>query len=149
MVSGVQPSQSVQSSQPHQQQVAQQSGHQRFRPHGRQFKKKSGSSYSVSGISSSGSSSKVEYCGQCGGKHHSAQRVGVQGSCNVCGQYGNFARVCPLAGYQHPAAPPHGQGGSSRGRSFPVQQQRMGSRSLGHFSSLVLRGLDTLPSLSF
>ncbi|KZV39311.1 hypothetical protein F511_22968 [Dorcoceras hygrometricum] len=51
----------VQSSQPPQQQVAQQSGHQRFRPRGRQFKKKSGSSSSGSGSSSSGSSSKVEF----------------------------------------------------------------------------------------
>ncbi|KZV38616.1 hypothetical protein F511_01168, partial [Dorcoceras hygrometricum] len=42
VVPGVQTSQSVQSSQPPQQQVAQQPGHQRFRPLGRQFKKKSG-----------------------------------------------------------------------------------------------------------
>ncbi|KZV57418.1 hypothetical protein F511_04855 [Dorcoceras hygrometricum] len=48
MVPVVQPSQSVQSSQPPQQQVAQQPGHQRFRPRGRLFKKKSGSSSSGS-----------------------------------------------------------------------------------------------------
>ncbi|KZV52059.1 hypothetical protein F511_19403 [Dorcoceras hygrometricum] len=75
------------------------------RPRGRQFKKKSGSSSSGSGSSSSGSSSKVEYCGQCGGKHPTTQCVGVQGSYNVCGQYGHFAMVCPLSGSQHTAAP--------------------------------------------
>ncbi|KZV41628.1 hypothetical protein F511_21930 [Dorcoceras hygrometricum] len=75
VVPRVKPSQSVQSSQPPQQQVAQKPGHQRFRPRGRQFKKKSGSSSSGLGSSSSGSSSKVEYCGQCGGKHHTAQWV--------------------------------------------------------------------------
>ncbi|KZV34071.1 hypothetical protein F511_25166 [Dorcoceras hygrometricum] len=126
VVPGMQPSPSVQSSQPPQQQVAQQPEHQRFRPPGRQFKKKSGSSSSGSGSSSSGSSSKVEYCGQCGGKHPTAQCVGVQGSCNVCGQYGHFARVCPLSGSQHTAAPLQGRGGSSRGRSFLAQQQRLG-----------------------
>ncbi|KZV23036.1 hypothetical protein F511_16560 [Dorcoceras hygrometricum] len=113
------------SSQPPQQQVAQQSGHHRFRPRGRQFKKKSGSSCSGSGSSSS-SSSKVEFCGQCGRKHLTTQCVGVQGSCNNCGQYEHFARVS-LDGSQHTAAPPQGRsGGSGRGRSFPIQQQRLG-----------------------
>ncbi|KZV26585.1 hypothetical protein F511_07550 [Dorcoceras hygrometricum] len=56
-----------------------------------EFKKKSGSSSSCSGSSSSGGT-KVEYCGQCGGRHPTAQCVGVQ-SCNVCGQYGHFARL--------------------------------------------------------
>ncbi|KZV25265.1 hypothetical protein F511_39055 [Dorcoceras hygrometricum] len=88
--------------------------------------KKSGSSSSGSGSYSSGSSSKVDFCGQCGGRHPTAQRVGGQGSCNVCGQYGHFARVCPLAGSQHTATPPQGRGGSSRGRSFPAPQQRLG-----------------------
>ncbi|KZV46281.1 hypothetical protein F511_19606 [Dorcoceras hygrometricum] len=60
-----------------QQQAAQQSGHQRFRPRGHKFKKKSGSSSSGSGSSSS-SSPKVEFCGQCGGKHPTAQCVGVR-----------------------------------------------------------------------
>ncbi|KZV54394.1 hypothetical protein F511_26111 [Dorcoceras hygrometricum] len=55
MVPGVQHSQSSQSSQPPQQQTAQQSGRHRFRPRGHQFKKKSGSSSSGSGSSSSSS----------------------------------------------------------------------------------------------
>ncbi|KZV23024.1 hypothetical protein F511_15883 [Dorcoceras hygrometricum] len=120
MVPGVQPSQSSQPSQPPQQQAAQQSGRHRFRPRGHQFKKKSGSSSSGSGSSRSGSS-RAEFCGQCGGNHPTAQCVGVQGACNNCGQYGHFARVCPLAGSQHAAAPPQGRfDGSSRGRSFPA-----------------------------
>ncbi|KZV40371.1 DNA/RNA polymerase superfamily protein [Dorcoceras hygrometricum] len=94
-----QEAQSSQSSQsahnPQQQdQMAQQSGRQRFRPRGQQFKKKSGSGSSGSGsLSSSGS--RIEFCGFCGGKHPYTQCVGVQGSCNLCGQYGHFARVCP------------------------------------------------------
>ncbi|KZV20556.1 mucin-2-like [Dorcoceras hygrometricum] len=89
----------LQSSQPpqQQQQVAQQLGLQRFRPRGKQFKKKSGSSSSGSGSSSS-RGTKVEYCGQCGGRHPTAQCIGVQGSCNVYGQYGHFSRVRPLSG---------------------------------------------------
>ncbi|KZV58060.1 hypothetical protein F511_42595 [Dorcoceras hygrometricum] len=65
LVQRAQPFQSVQSSQPPQQkqQVSQQFGHQRFRPRGKQFKKKYGSSSSGSGSSSSGGT-KVEYCGQ-------------------------------------------------------------------------------------
>ncbi|KZV27088.1 hypothetical protein F511_14108 [Dorcoceras hygrometricum] len=97
---GAQSSQSSQSAhfpQQQQQQVAQQSGRQRFRPCGQQFNKKSGSGSSGSGSSSS-SGSRVEFCGFCGGKHSSTQCVGVQGSCNLCGQYGHFARVCPSAG---------------------------------------------------
>ncbi|KZV55789.1 hypothetical protein F511_12272 [Dorcoceras hygrometricum] len=118
MVQGAQPAQSSQSSQPSpQQQLAQQSGCQRFRPRGHQFKNKGGSGSSGSGSSSS-SGSKVEYCGFCGGKHPSTQCVGVQGSENVCGQYGHFARVCPLAGSHQVAAPPQGRGRSSRGCGF-------------------------------
>ncbi|KZV39386.1 hypothetical protein F511_43193 [Dorcoceras hygrometricum] len=72
---------------------------------------------------SSSSSPMAEFCGQCGGKHPTTQCVGVQGACNNCGQYGHFARVCPLAGSQHAAAPPQGRsGGSSRDRSFPALQ---------------------------
>ncbi|KZV19159.1 hypothetical protein F511_39496 [Dorcoceras hygrometricum] len=102
-IQGAQSSYSSQSAyQPQQQQqqpqVAQQSGRQRFRPRGQQFKKKSGSGSSGSGSSSS-SGSRVEFCGFCGGKHPSTQCVGVQGSCNLCGQYGHFARVLyPVVG---------------------------------------------------
>ncbi|KZT76239.1 hypothetical protein F511_46736 [Dorcoceras hygrometricum] len=93
-IKGAQSSQSSQSAhQPQQQQHQQQSGRQRFRPRGQQFKKKSGSGSSGSGSSSS-SSSQIEFCGFCSGKHPSTQCVGVQGSCNLCGQYGHFARVC-------------------------------------------------------
>ncbi|KZV30642.1 hypothetical protein F511_11159 [Dorcoceras hygrometricum] len=100
-IRGAQSSQSSQSAyQPQQQQqpqVSQQSGRQRFRPRGQQFKKKSGSGSSGSGSSSS-SGSWAEFCGFCGGKHLSMQCVGVQGSSNLCGQYGHFARVCSSAG---------------------------------------------------
>ncbi|KZV43945.1 hypothetical protein F511_11919 [Dorcoceras hygrometricum] len=98
---GAQSSQSSQSAHyPQQQQeMAQQSGRQRFRPRGQQFKKKSGSGSFGSGSSSS-SGSRTEFCGFCGGKHSSTQCVGVQGSCNLCGQYGHFVRVCPSAGSQ-------------------------------------------------
>ncbi|KZV44755.1 hypothetical protein F511_36549 [Dorcoceras hygrometricum] len=106
-IQGARSSQSSQSAyQPQQQQqpqVAQHSGRQRFRPRGQQFKKKSGSGSSGSGSSSS-SGSRTEFCGFCGGKHPSTQCVGVQGSCNLCGQYGHFARVCPSAGSQQTAA---------------------------------------------
>ncbi|KZV29265.1 hypothetical protein F511_27346 [Dorcoceras hygrometricum] len=90
------------------------------------FKKKSGSGSSGSGNSSS-SGSRTEFCGFCGGKHPSTQCVGVQGSCNLCGQYGHFARVCPSAGSQQTAAQPQGRGGQSRGRSQQqFQQPRFG-----------------------
>ncbi|KZV19347.1 hypothetical protein F511_23121 [Dorcoceras hygrometricum] len=66
------------------------SGRQRFRPSGQQFKKKSGSG--SSGLGSSISSGyRAEFCGFCDGKNPSTQCVGVQGSCNLCGQYGHFA----------------------------------------------------------
>ncbi|KZV49605.1 hypothetical protein F511_26819 [Dorcoceras hygrometricum] len=85
---GAQSSQGSQSGyQPQQQQVAQQSGRQ----------------------SSSSSGSRTEFCGFCGGKHPSTQCVGVQGSYNLCGQYGHFARVCPSAGSQQTAAQPQGR----------------------------------------
>ncbi|KZV26495.1 hypothetical protein F511_19792 [Dorcoceras hygrometricum] len=106
--------------QPQQPQVAQQSDRQRFRPHGQQFKKKSGSGSSGSGSSSS-SGSRVEFCGFCGGKHSSTQCVGVQGSCNLCGQYVHFSRVCPSAGSQQIAAQPQVRGGQSRGCSPQFQ----------------------------
>ncbi|KZV47823.1 hypothetical protein F511_34193 [Dorcoceras hygrometricum] len=126
-VPGAQPPQFPQSSQQQPQQSAQQSGCHRFRPCGHQFKKKQGSSSSGSGSSSSSSSPRATFCGQCGSRHPSTQCTGVQGACNLCGQYGHFARICPLAGSQHTAAPPQGRsGGSSRGHSFPVPQPRVG-----------------------
>ncbi|KZV46962.1 hypothetical protein F511_23564 [Dorcoceras hygrometricum] len=89
------------------------------------IQKKSGSGSSGSGSSSS-SGSQVEFCGFCGGKHTSMQCVGVQGSCNLCGHYGHFARVCPSAGSQQTVAQPQGRGGQSRGRSQQFQQPRFG-----------------------
>ncbi|KZV38228.1 hypothetical protein F511_37215 [Dorcoceras hygrometricum] len=85
----------------------------RARSRGHQFKAKQGSNSSGSGSSSSSSSPRAIFCGQCGGKHPSTQCVGVQGACNNCGQYGHFARVCPLAGSQHTAAPPQSRSATS------------------------------------
>ncbi|KZV37433.1 hypothetical protein F511_12451 [Dorcoceras hygrometricum] len=139
-VQGAQPPQFSQSSQ-QPQQSAQQSGRHRFRPRGHQCKKKQGSSSSGSGSSSSSSSPRATFCGQCGGKHPSTQRVGVQGVCNLCGKYGHFARVCPLTGSQQTAAPPQGRScGSSRGHSFPIQQQRMGETQHRPFQQPVSQG---------
>ncbi|XP_075512741.1 uncharacterized protein LOC142548318 [Primulina tabacum] len=73
-----------------------QSGSAYLRPRGNQFKKYS---YSSSSSGSSGNHGGYRYSGpysdHCGGKHSSNQCVGVQGVCNVCGQAGNFASVCP------------------------------------------------------
>ncbi|KZV16171.1 hypothetical protein F511_29534 [Dorcoceras hygrometricum] len=86
---------------------------------------------------SSSSGSRVEFCGFCGGKHSSTQCVGVQGSCNLCGQYGHFARVCPSAGAQQTAAQPQGCGGQSRGRSQQFQQPRFDLTSTTPFYSIL------------
>ncbi|KZV17474.1 hypothetical protein F511_12580 [Dorcoceras hygrometricum] len=135
-VEGAQSSQSAHQpqQQQHEQQVAQQSGRQRFRPRGHLFKKKSGSGSSGSGSSSS-SGSRAEFCGFYGEKYPSTQCVVVQGSCNLCGQYGNFARVCPSAGSQQTTAQPQGRG------------RQLGVVPLS-FSSLVHHGLDSRLSLS-
>ncbi|KZV31268.1 hypothetical protein F511_13062, partial [Dorcoceras hygrometricum] len=69
----------------------------RFKPRGKQFKKKAHSSSSGSVISG-GSSSGSMFCGQCGGKHETSQCRGVRGLCHLCGQPGHFARACPLMG---------------------------------------------------
>ncbi|KZV35283.1 hypothetical protein F511_21299 [Dorcoceras hygrometricum] len=148
-VPGAQPPQFQQSSQQQPQQSAQQSGRHRFRPRGHQFKKKQGSSSFGSGSSSSSSSPRATFCGQCGGRHPSTLCTRVQGSCNICGQYGHFARVCPLAGSQHTAAPPQGRaGGSSRGRPFLVPQSRMGETQHRPFQQPGPSRFDCLSSLS-
>ncbi|KZV58048.1 hypothetical protein F511_38553 [Dorcoceras hygrometricum] len=119
-------------------------------PRGQQFKKKQGSSSSGSCSSSSSSSPRAIFCGQCGGRHPSAQCTGVQGACNNCGKYGHFARVCPLAGSQQAAAPPQGRAcGSSRGRSFLLRSRGWERLNIGRFNSLFLRGLDSLPNPKF
>ncbi|KZV22199.1 hypothetical protein F511_23493 [Dorcoceras hygrometricum] len=145
---GAQSSQSSQSAHfpQQQQQMAQQSGRQRFRPRGQQFKKNSSSRSSGSG-SWSISGSRTEFCGFCSGNHPSTQCVGVQGSCNLCGQYGHFARVCPSAGSQQTAAQPQGRGGQLAvlsSFSSPVLVRLL----LGRSSSLAHRVLGSRLSLS-
>ncbi|KZV55989.1 hypothetical protein F511_12047 [Dorcoceras hygrometricum] len=142
---GAQSSKSSQSA--HFPQQQQQFGRQRFRPHGQQFKKKSGSGSSGSGSSSS-SGSRVEFCGFCDGKHPSTQCVGVQGSCNLCGQYGNFARVCPSAGSQQTAAQPQGLGVSLGAIRSSFSSPVLVRLRLGRFKSLALRALGSRLSLS-
>ncbi|KZV19844.1 hypothetical protein F511_22856 [Dorcoceras hygrometricum] len=83
--------------------------------------------------SSSSSTSRAEFCGFCDGKHPSTQCVGVQGSCNLCGHYGHFARVRPSAGSQQTVAQPQGRGGQSRGRSPQFQQPRLGETQFRPF----------------
>ncbi|KZV40360.1 hypothetical protein F511_01682 [Dorcoceras hygrometricum] len=61
-------------------QTSQQSNHQRFKPQGIQFKRRSNSSSSGS-VSSGGSGSGRVKCGQCGGRHMTSQCHGVQGPC--------------------------------------------------------------------
>ncbi|KZV15832.1 hypothetical protein F511_07779 [Dorcoceras hygrometricum] len=74
-------------------QTSQQSNLQRFKPLGKQFKRRSNSSYSGS-ISSGDSVSGGVTCGQCGGRHMTTQCCGVQGLCHNCGQPRHFSRVC-------------------------------------------------------
>ncbi|KZV16509.1 hypothetical protein F511_26785 [Dorcoceras hygrometricum] len=79
-------------------QVPQQSNCHRFKPRGKQFKKRSNSSSSGSfGSGGSGSGGGVT-CGQCGGRHMTSQCRGVQGLCHNCEQPGHFAGVCPTGG---------------------------------------------------
>ncbi|KZV27946.1 DNA/RNA polymerase superfamily protein [Dorcoceras hygrometricum] len=69
-------------------QGSQQSNCQRYRPRGKQFKKRSNSSSSAS-VSSGGSGSGGGVtCGQCEGR--------CARYCHKCGQPGHFRRVCPL-----------------------------------------------------
>ncbi|XP_073041877.1 uncharacterized protein [Primulina eburnea] len=90
----------------------QQPKQQSFKAKGKQFKKQTRSSSSSSGSqrgSSVGSPGGV-FCDRCGGKHFSTQCTGVQGSCNICGQVGHYARVCPNAARQQFQQPQFGQG---------------------------------------
>ncbi|KZV33020.1 hypothetical protein F511_03286 [Dorcoceras hygrometricum] len=73
----------------------------KFRPKGKFFKKKgqsSSSSSSSEAQSGTGGQYPIIFCERCGGRHPTAECVGVQGFCNRCGQQGHFARVCPSRG---------------------------------------------------
>ncbi|XP_073314721.1 uncharacterized protein [Primulina huaijiensis] len=89
----------------------QQPKQQHFRAKGKQFKKQSRSSSSCSGSQRGGSvgSPGGVVCDRCGGKHISTQCTGVHGSCNICGQVGHYARVCPNAARQQFQQPQFGQ----------------------------------------
>ncbi|XP_073304577.1 uncharacterized protein [Primulina huaijiensis] len=90
----------------------QQPKQQHFKAKGKQFKKQSRSSSSSSGSQRGGSvgSPGGVFCDRCGGKHISTQCTGVHGSCNICGQVGHYARVCPNAARQQFQQPQFGQG---------------------------------------
>ncbi|XP_073279497.1 uncharacterized protein [Primulina huaijiensis] len=85
---------------------------QNFKAKGKQFKKQSRSSSSSSGSQRGGSvgSPVGVFCDRCGGKHISTQCTGVHGSCDICGQVGHYARVCPNAARQQFQQPQFGQG---------------------------------------
>ncbi|XP_075516009.1 uncharacterized protein LOC142550845 isoform X1 [Primulina tabacum] len=90
----------------------QQPKQQNFNAKGKQFKKQTRSSSSSSGSqrgSSVGSPGGV-FFDRCGGKHFSTQCTGVHGSCNIYGQVGHYARVCPNAASQQFQQPQFGQG---------------------------------------
>ncbi|KZV26615.1 hypothetical protein F511_08139 [Dorcoceras hygrometricum] len=104
---------------------------QRFRPRGKQFKKKANSSSSGSASfcsgSGSGSGSGGMSCGQFGGRHPTSQYRGVQGFCHNCRQHGHFQRVCPLLRGQSSVPSQQGSaGGSSQRPQFPAPTQRSG-----------------------
>ncbi|XP_075512571.1 uncharacterized protein LOC142548111 isoform X2 [Primulina tabacum] len=89
----------------------QQPKQQNFKAKGKQLKKQTRSSSSSSGSqrgSSVGSPGGV-FCDRCDGKHFSTQCTGVHGSCNICGQVGHYARVCPNAVRQQFQQPQFGQ----------------------------------------
>ncbi|XP_073304607.1 uncharacterized protein [Primulina huaijiensis] len=90
----------------------QQPKQQHFKAKGKQFKKQTRSSSSSSGSQRGGSvgSPGGVLCDRCGGKHISTQCTGVHGSCNICGQVGLYARVCPNAARQQFQQPQFGQG---------------------------------------
>ncbi|KZV40363.1 hypothetical protein F511_01685 [Dorcoceras hygrometricum] len=74
--------------------VFQQSSHQKFKPRGGTNKEKSSSSSSGSD-SFGGGSSRVVYCGQCGGKHLNSHCTGLQGSAVFVDSMGTL-RGCVL-----------------------------------------------------
>ncbi|KZV30830.1 hypothetical protein F511_35909 [Dorcoceras hygrometricum] len=95
-----------------------QSIRQRFKPRGKQFKKKPHSS-SSGYVSSGGSSSGGVFCGQCGEKHETLQCHGFRGLCHLFGQPGHFARACTLMGGQSLGQSQQGSaGGSSSGSNL-------------------------------
>ncbi|KZV33887.1 hypothetical protein F511_11097 [Dorcoceras hygrometricum] len=93
-------------------QASQQSNRQRFKPRGKQFKRRSNSSSSGS-VSSCGSGSGGALCGQCGGRHMASQCRGFQGNCYKCGQTSHLARACPSARGQPSNFSQHGSAGGS------------------------------------
>ncbi|XP_073284438.1 uncharacterized protein [Primulina huaijiensis] len=90
----------------------QQPKQQHFKAKGKQFKKQTRSSSSSSGSQRGGSvgSTVGVFCDRCGDKHISTQCTGVHGSCNIYGQVGHYARVCPNAARQQFQQPQFGQG---------------------------------------
>ncbi|KZV42367.1 hypothetical protein F511_17856 [Dorcoceras hygrometricum] len=107
-------------------QTSQPLNRQRFKPRGKQFKRRSNSS-SYGSISSGGSGSGGVSCGQCGGRHMTSQCRGVQGLCHRCGHLGDFSRVCPLPGEQPSNQSQQGSAGGSSQRPQPfAQSQRSG-----------------------
>ncbi|XP_073271484.1 uncharacterized protein [Primulina huaijiensis] len=90
----------------------QQPKQQHFKAKGKQFKKQTRSSSSSSGSQRGGSvgSPVGVFCDRCGGKHISTQCTGVHGSCNICGQFGHYARECSNAARQQFQQPQFCQG---------------------------------------
>ncbi|KZV28774.1 hypothetical protein F511_06694 [Dorcoceras hygrometricum] len=103
-------------------QTSQQSNCQRFKPRGKQFKRRLNTSSSGS-VSSGASGSGEVTCGQCGGRHLTAQCRGVQGLFHKCRQPGHFSRVCPSMRGQPCNLPQFG--GPSRPQFLGPQQAQV------------------------